>query len=79
MERTEAIQNEAWLETIRAKVAYLEKLTQEAVADLALRRAIREEWLSWHEDWKAAWIFSEDDTLRLATSIRIRKNSFPNL
>ncbi|MCC5815758.1 MAG: hypothetical protein JJT78_13480 [Leptospira sp.] len=70
------------LERVTEKVLYLENITESINQELTIQRAIREEWASWNESWKSAWLFSEDEESRLATSIRLRihdkKKSFPN-
>lgn len=70
------------VERVTEKVLFLEDLTEKISEEMAIRRAIREEWLDWNENWKSAWLFSQDERERFSTSVHIRlmekKNSFPN-
>ena len=70
------------LERVTEKVMLLENLTERVSTELTIQRAIREEWASWNESWKSAWLFSDDEETRLATSVQLRilekKKSFPN-
>lgn len=47
---------QAVLERIRGKVEKLESLCEEIPNRLESRRANRENWYSWHNLWKKAWI-----------------------
>ncbi|WCL50325.1 hypothetical protein [Leptospira sp. GIMC2001] len=70
------------VERVTARVLLLEDLTHQLAEEMTFRRTIREEWASWNEKWKSAWLLSTDDEERVTTSviarIRHKKNSFPN-
>jgi hypothetical protein len=69
------------IERVTNKVLFLEKFASSVAEELTVQKAIREEWMSWNESWKSAWLFSTDEEERLATSVRLRiqdqKKSFP--
>lgn len=68
-------------ERILYRVHELEAITLETKEKLIFHRTIREEWNSWHQDWKSAWLLEGSEENRLATSVEKRikelKNSFP--
>jgi hypothetical protein len=60
------------LERVTERVLFLESLADQISCDLQIQRAIREEWFSWNEKWKTAWLLSQDEELRISTSVQSR-------
>lgn len=69
------------VERVTRKVLVLESLTESVSEEMQIRKAIREEWSAWNETWKSAWLLSQDEGERMATSVQFRvaeeKKSFP--
>jgi hypothetical protein len=60
------------LERVTERVLFLESFADQISYELRIQRAIREEWFSWNEKWKSAWLLSDNEEMRIATSVQSR-------